>query len=119
MSPAKPPDPPANVPAEQSLPSRAADPPPSVPMGQLAAYMSLALALSAQAGTVIWWAGVQNTRLSQLEAQVEELRSSSPLTNRQLVDADRQIAVIDERIANILSRLEALTAALERLHDSP
>jgi septal ring factor EnvC (AmiA/AmiB activator) len=87
-------------------------------MGPLAAYMSLALALSAQGGTVVWWAGVQNTRMSQLEAQVDELQTSTPLTHRQLVDADRQIAVIDERIANILSRLEALTAALERLHDS-
>jgi hypothetical protein len=118
MAPAKPPDPPVMMSAERPLPSRAPDPPPGVRMGPLAAYMSLALALSVQGGTVIWWAGVQNTRISQLEAQVDELQSSTPLTLRQLVDADRQIAVIDERIANILSRLEALTAALERLHDN-
>ena len=48
-----------------------------------------------------------------------ELLSASPLYHRQIVEADRRIAVIDERIANILARIEALTAALERRHDAP
>lgn len=48
-----------------------------------------------------------------------ELLSDSPLYHRQIVEADRRIAVIDERIANILARIEALTAALERRHDAP
>jgi hypothetical protein len=85
--------------------------PTTVRMGALAAYLSLALALSAQGGAAIWWAGTQNTRLTSLEARVAELLSTSPL--------DRRIAVIDERIANILARIEALTAALERRHDAP
>jgi hypothetical protein len=42
-------------------------------MGALAAYSSLALALSAQAGATIWWAGTQNTRLTAVEARVAEL----------------------------------------------
>lgn len=93
--------------------------PTSVRMGALAAYLSLALALSAQGGAAIWWAGTQNTRLTSLEARVAELLSASPLYHRQIVEADRRIAVIDERIANILARIEALTAALERRHDAP
>ncbi len=42
-----------------------------------------------------------------------------PLTPSPACRCRPEIAVIDERIANILSRLEALTAALERLHESP
>jgi hypothetical protein len=91
----------------------------TVPMASLMAWLSLALAISAQGGAAIWWAGTQNTRMTSLETQVEELRSISPLTNRQIVEADQRIAVIDERIANILARIEALTAALERRHDVP
>jgi hypothetical protein len=93
--------------------------PTTLRMGALAAYSSLALALSAQAGAAIWWAGTQNTRLTSLEARVAELLSTSPLHHRQIVEADRRIAVIDERIANILARIEALTAALERRHGAP
>lgn len=44
--------------------------PTTVRMGALAAYLSLALALSAQGGAAIWWAGTQNTRLTSLEARV-------------------------------------------------
>lgn len=89
----------------------------SLRMGTVAAWFSLALAVSIQGGAAIWWAGTLNTRLTSLEGRVAELQSASPVTNRQVVEADRRIAVIDERIATILARLEALTAALERLHD--
>lgn len=71
--------------------------------------------LSAQAGTAIWWAGEQNSRLAQLEARVGELMSASPDTYRQVMAADRQIAVIDQRIAEILRRLDRNTDGLERL----
>lgn len=93
--------------------------PTTVRMASVMAWLSLALALSAQGGAAIWWAGTQNTRLTSLEARVAELLSASPLYHRQIVEADRRIAVIDERIANILARIEALTAALERRHDAP
>ena len=86
--------------------------------GALAAWISLALAVSVQGGAAIWWAGVQNTRLTGLEERVEDLQATSPVYHRQIVEADLRIAVIDERIANILARLEALTASLERLHQT-
>jgi hypothetical protein len=88
--------------------------PTTVRMAPLMAYLSLALAISAQAGAAIWWAGTLNTRLNLLEQRVAEVQTASPAFQLQVVDADRRIAVIDERIANILARLEALTAALER-----
>lgn len=91
----------------------------TVPMASVMAWLSLALAISAQGGAAIWWAGTQNTRVTSLEARVAELLSTSPLYHNQVVEADRRIAVIDERIANILARIEALTAALERRHDAP
>ena len=87
---------------------------PGVRVGVLVAWVSLALMLSVQAGTVIWWAGEQNTRLSGLELRVAELMHSSPDTYRQVVAADRQIAVIEQRINEILRRLDRIGAALER-----
>ena len=85
-----------------------------VRLGVLSAWVSLALILSVQAGTAIWWAGEQNSRLAQMEGRVGELITASPDTYRQVVAADRQIAVIDQRIAEILRRLDRLNDALER-----
>ena len=67
-----------------------------------------------QAGTAIWWAGEQNTPLTQVEGRVGEIICASPDTHRQVVAADRQIAVIDQRIAEILRRLDRINDALER-----
>ena len=86
-----------------------------VRVGVLAAWVSLAVMLSVQAGTVIWWAGEQNTRLTGLEYRVAELMLSSPDTHRQVLAADRQIAVIDQRIDEILRRLDRIGTTLERL----
>ena len=86
-----------------------------VRVGVLAAWVSLAAMLSVQAGTVIWWAGEQNTRLTGLEYKVGELMLSAPDMHRQVLAADRQIAVIDQRIDEILRRLEWITLSLERV----
>ena len=64
--------------------------PTTVRMGALAAYLSLALALSAQGGAAIWWAGTQNTRLTSLEARVAELPRPAIVLQR---DVDR-VAVL-------------------------
>ena len=87
----------------------------SVRIGVLSAWVSLALMLSVQAGTAIWWAGEQNSRLVQLEGRVGELVTASPDTYRQMMAADRQIAVIDQRIAEILRRLDRIGDGLGRM----
>ena len=38
------------------------------------AYVSLALALSAQGGAAIWWAGIINTRVAMIERQARTSR---------------------------------------------
>lgn len=86
-----------------------------VRMGVLSAWVSLALMLSVQAGTAIWWAGEQNGRLVQLEGWVGELITASPDTYRQMMAADRQIAVIDQRVAEVLRRLDRISDVLERM----
>jgi hypothetical protein len=82
------------------------------------AFLTLGLAVVAEGATVLWWASLQNARLAVAEARLADLQNTAPLNSRQIIDVDRRIAVIDERIAKILGRLEALTAALERLHQS-
>ncbi len=94
-------------------------PPRTFPMAPIVAYISLAVAISAQAGTAIWWAGIQTARITQLEEHVEELRDANPVTVAQLVGADRQIAVIEERISNILERLDRIAEALDALLPLP
>lgn len=89
----------------------------SVRIGTVVAWFSLALALFAQGGTAIWWAGVQNTRLMSLEERLRELQSEKPAHHRQIIEADRRIAVIDERITHIIARLEMLTAAFEKISE--
>lgn len=42
------------------------------------AYVSLALALSAQGGAAIWWAGIINTRVAMLERQLDDLAMIRP-----------------------------------------
>lgn len=86
-----------------------------VRVGVLAAWASLAVMLSVQAGTVIWWAGEQNTRLTGLEYRVAELLQATPEIQRQVLAADRQIAVIDQRIDEIRRRLDRMTMSLEQL----
>jgi hypothetical protein len=83
-------------------------------MGILSAWISLALMLSFQAGTAIWWAGTQNARIGAVELRLTELLVSSPETYRQVMEADRRIAVIDQRIEEILRRLDRITEAIER-----
>lgn len=85
-----------------------------VRVGVLSAWISLALMLSVQAGTAIWWAGAQNARVAAVELRVSELMHSSPDTYRQVMAADRRIAVIDQRIDEILRRLDRITVAVER-----
>lgn len=84
-------------------------------MAVLSAWLSLALMLSAQAGTAIWWAGTQNTRVAGIELGVAEMRRASPDTQRQVMAADRQIAVLESRLAEVLRRLDRFAAALDRL----
>lgn len=86
-----------------------------VRVGVAAAWISLALMLSAQAGMAIWWAGVQNTRVSGIELGVTEMRRSSPDTLKQIVAADRQIAVLEIRLNEVLRRLDEIGATLDRM----
>lgn len=86
---------------------------PGVRMGVLAAWVSLALMLSAQAGMAIWWAGAHNTRVAGLEMRVSELLTSAPDTHRLVVAADRQIAVIEQRVDEILRRLDRISYQLD------
>jgi hypothetical protein len=83
--------------------------------GVVISFVSLAFAISVQGGMAIWWAGAQNTRVTALEDRVADLQAVSPDVHRQIVDADRRIAVIDVWISGIVARLEALTEDLEDL----
>ncbi|MCL4186726.1 MAG: hypothetical protein KJZ85_03900 [Rhodobacteraceae bacterium] len=60
------------------------------------AYVSLALALSAQGGAAIWWAGIINTRVAMLERQLDDLAMIRPEQIRDVAEALRAIAVIEE-----------------------
>ncbi|MGY6409707.1 MAG: hypothetical protein ACXIUV_01580 [Alkalilacustris sp.] len=86
-----------------------------VRLGVVSAWVSLALMLSVQAGMAIWWAGVQNTRVSGIELGVAEMRRSSPDTLKQMMAADRQIAVLESRLDEVLRRLDEIGATLDRI----
>lgn len=80
-----------------------------------AAWLSLALSLSAQAGVAIWWAGAVNTRLAAVAVAVRDLQSSAPAYHDSLVTNERGLAVTDQRLDDILRRLEAIERRIERL----
>ncbi len=84
-------------------------------IGIVLAWVSLALMLSAQAGLAIWWAGVQNTRVAGMELGIAEIRRVSPDTQRQMMMADRQIAVLESRLDELLRRLEEIGGKLDRM----
>ena len=89
--------------------------PTSVRMGALAAYLSLALALSAQGGAAIWWAGIINTRVAMIERQVTELSVIRPEQIRDMAEALRAIAVIEERMIRLDENIARIGAAVGRL----
>ncbi len=78
------------------------------------AYLSLALAISAQAGAAIWWAGVVNARVEIIERDLIQLREEVPLHTRELQEALRSVAVLEERLVRIDENLARLAEAVER-----
>lgn len=83
-------------------------------MGAFVAYLSLALAISAQAGTAIWWAGVVNARVEIIERDLVQLRQEVPVHTRELQQALRSVAVLEERLVRIDENLARLAEAVER-----
>jgi hypothetical protein len=83
-------------------------------MGSIMAYLSLALAISAQAGAAIWWAGVVNARVEIIERDLVQLRQEVPVHTRELQQALRSVAVLEERLVRIDENLARLAAAVER-----
>ncbi len=83
------------------------------------AYVSLALALSAQCGAAIWWAGSINTRVAMLERQLDDLAMIRPEQIRDVAEALRAIAVIEERMIRLDENIARIGAAVGRLeqHD--
>lgn len=83
------------------------------------AYVSLALALSAQGGAAICWAGIINTRVAMLERQLDDLAMIRPEQIRDVAEALRAIAVIEERMIRLDENIARIGAAVGRLeqHD--
>lgn len=83
------------------------------------AYVSVALALSAQGGAAIWWAGIINTRVAMLERQLDDLAMIRPEQIRDVAEALRAIAVIEERMIRLDENIARIGAAVGRLeqHD--
>ena len=79
------------------------------------AYVSLALALSAQGGAAIWWAGIINTRVAMIERQLTELSVIRPEQIRDMAEALRAIAVIEERMIRLDENIARIGAAVGRL----
>jgi hypothetical protein len=79
------------------------------------AYVSLALALSAQGGAAIWWAGIINTRVAMLERQLDDLAMICPEQIRDVTEALRAIAVIEERMIRLDENIARIGAAVGRL----
>lgn len=79
------------------------------------AYVSLALALSAQGGAAIWWAGIINTRVAMLERQLDDLAMIRPEQIRDVAEALRAIAVIEERMIRLDENIARIGAAVGRL----
>ena len=79
------------------------------------AYVSLALALSAQGGAAIWWAGIINTRVAMLERQLDDLAMIRPEQIRDVTEALRAIAVIEERMIRLDENIARIGAAVGRL----
>lgn len=79
------------------------------------AYASLALALSAQGGAAIWWAGITNTRVAMLERQLDDLAMIRPEQIRDVAEALRAIAVIEERMIRLDENIARIGAAVGRL----
>jgi hypothetical protein len=86
------------------------------------AYVSLALAVSAQAGTAIWWAGIINTRVAMLERQLDDLAMIRPEQIRDVAEALRAIAVIEERMIRLdenIARIGTAVGELSRMGARP
>lgn len=81
------------------------------------AYMSLAVALSAQAGVAIWWGGTQDTRVAVLERDFGEFRALGPQHTREIAEALRKVAVIEERLVRIDQNMDRVATAIEKLGD--
>ena len=79
------------------------------------AYVSLALALSAQGGAAIWWEGIINTRVAMLERQLDDLAMIRPEQIRDVAEALRAIAVIEERMIRLDENIARIGAAVGRL----
>lgn len=79
------------------------------------AYISLALALSAQGGAAIWWAGIIDTRVAMLERQLDDLAMIRPEQIRDVAEALRAIAVIEERMIRLDENIARIGAAVGRL----
>lgn len=79
------------------------------------AYVSLALALSAQGGAAIWWAGIINTRVAMLVRQLDDLAMIRPEQIRDVAEALRAIAVIEERMIRLDENIARIGAAVGRL----
>ena len=88
--------------------------PKRINMGSVMAYLSLALAISVQAGTAIWWAGVVNARVNVMERDIAQLRLEVSVHTRDLQVALRQVAVLESSVsrtyANVLRLIDALDA---------
>lgn len=87
---------------------------PSQASASVIAYFSVAIAISVQAGTVIWWAGVVDSRLITVERDVNDLRSAAPASGAKLEEALRKIAVIEERFVRMETDLRRIADALDR-----
>ena len=86
------------------------------------AYVSLALAVSAQAGAAIWWAGIINTRVAMIERQMAEFSVMGPEQSRDMAEALRAIAVIEERMIRLdenIARIGAAVGELSRMGVRP
>ena len=86
------------------------------------AYVSLALAISAQAGTAIWWAGIINTRVAMIERQMAEFSVMGPEQSRDMSEALRAIAVIEERMIRLdenIARIGTAVGELSRMGARP
>ncbi len=91
-------------------------------MMNVLAYVSLALAVSAQAGTAIWWAGIINTRVAMIERQVAEVSVIGPEQSRDMAEALRAIAVIEERMIRLdenIARIGTAVGEISRLGARP
>lgn len=78
------------------------------------AYISVAIAISAQAGMAIWWAGVVDYRLIVVEREVTDLRSALPSAAARIDEAIRKIAVIEERFVRIETDIRRIADNLQR-----